>query len=227
MALVRLDLTIATTINEACDTMTLADTTGEYPAAANGYASPDAIIHDDVLTLTIVVRNKSTGTYFTYAFGILLQVTQTTTLSLNGGTATNIHTEVGPLAFPFITDVNEFDLWADYGVTLPDFDDAVYQIEYTITGQSTGGGGSPLTDFSYTTSVAVLKDCDTCCCISGKFAALDPNCNCSSAALDLAIQADTWLKTARAAAAMGDVTKAVAALTKADETCNCSDCADC
>lgn len=205
-------LTIATEINEACDTMTLWDTTADYGGGTVTTASVESVV--------IVVRNKTTGTYFTYTFTVGTNVISAATLSLDGGTATNILAELASTAWPFIVDVNEFDLWADYGVTLPDFDDAVYQPEYTIS-------RTTATAYSYTTSVAVLKDCDTCCCISGKFAALDPNCNCSSAALDLAIQADTWLKTARAAAAMGDVTKAVAALTKADETCNCSDCADC
>ena len=114
MPLNRPDLSIYNTINDECTSFSLADTTGEYPTAANGYAAPNTIVHDDVTDLVITVTNQSTGIYFTYTFTVLLQVTQTATLSLNGGTAADINAEVGPLAFPFITDVNEFDLWADY-----------------------------------------------------------------------------------------------------------------
>ena len=204
-------LTIETEINEACDTMNLWDTTADYGGGTVTTASVESVV--------IVVNNKSTGTYFTYTFTVGTNIITAATLSLDGGTATDILAELSSTAWPFIVDVNEFDLFADYGVTLPDFTDGVYQPEYSII-------RTTATAFNYTTSVATLKDCTTCCCISGKFAALDPNCGCSSKALDLAIQADTWLKTARAAASMGDVTKAVEALAKADELCNC-DCVDC
>jgi hypothetical protein len=226
MPLNRPTLKIALTINEACTTIELADTTGEYPAAANGYAAPNTIVHDDVTSLVVVVRNKTTGTYFTYTFGILLQVTQTTTLSLDGGTATDIHTEVGALAFPFITDVNEFDLFGDYGVTLPDFDDGVYQVEYTISGESTGGGGSPNTPFSYTTSKMTVRDCDLCECIADKFVEIDPNCNCTDKSIPFIQRIQALSQSAMFAAEKGMATKAVNALNKAIELCACTNC-DC
>jgi hypothetical protein len=224
MSLERPNLKIENTINDQCTGFTLADTTGEYPTATTGYGAPDTIIHDDVTGLIVTVRNLSTGIYFTYTFTLLFQVTQTCTLSLQGGTPADIQTEVGPLAFPFIQDVNEFNPWADYGITLPDFVDGVYQVEYEITGSSSITG-VPV-EFDYTTSETFLVDCETACCISKMYAKLDSDCSCSDKASELANQAYTFLMIARGAAEIGDNDKAVDNLKKAADLCNCQ-CKSC
>jgi len=201
-------LTIDTEINEACDDMTLWDTTSDYGGGTVTTAS--------VTSAVVLVRNKSTGTYFTYTFTVSSGTITAATASLDGGAAVDILSQLDSTAWPFIVDVNELSLWKTYtNFTQPDFDDAVYQPEYTISGTS----GSA---YSYTTSVAVLKDCDTCCCISKVFAALDPNCDCCDSSRDKAMEMDTWLHTAKAAAAIGDVTKAVEALAKASDMCECN-----
>lgn len=219
MALVRLDLKIENTINDQCTGFSLADTTGEFPAVTNGYGGASMIIHDDVTSLVIVVRNETTGLYFTYTFVIQFQVTQSATLSIQGGTATDISATSAALAFPFIQGVSEYDLWADQGVTLPDFVDGAYQVEYTIAGNSTQGGAAE--DFSYTTSETFIVDCTTACCITKMLADIDPNCSCSDKKQDYAMRAYTWLLTARAAAGYGQVDKAVDALQKAADMCDC------
>lgn len=226
MALNRPSLSIENTVNDQCTSFTLADTTGQYNVTTNpeGYGLPGGPLSNDVTGLEVVVKNLSTGTYFTYTFTILLGVVQTCTLSLNGGTPTDISTEVGAAAWPFVQDVSEFDLYADYGVTLPDFADAAFQVEYTISGSALDGGVS--TPFSYTTSETFLVDCDTACCISKMYAALDPTCNCSESAQKLADEAYSWLQTARNASEYGDTDKSVAALKKASDMCNCN-CKDC
>lgn len=200
----RPDLSISTEINEACTTMSLWDTTDDYGGGT--------VTINSVTQVVIVVNNKSTGTYFTYTFTVSSGTITAATLSIDGGTATTITSELSSTAWPFIVDVNEFDLWGDYGVTLPEFADGVIQPEYTISGDG----------YSYTTSVTEMVTCDICCCVSKMFANLDPSCECSDAATANAIKADTELMIALAAADMGDVTKAVAALAKAQEICDCS-----
>lgn len=206
----RPDLSIDTEINPECTTMTMWDTTDDYGAGTVTTAG--------IESSTIVVRNKSTGVYFTYTFTIGTNTISAATASLNGGTAVNILSQLSSTVFPFIVNVNELDLWKTYtNFTQPDFDDAVFQIEYSII-------RTTATAYNYTTSVAKLKTCDTCCCITKKFASLDPVCGCSDSAMCNAVHADTWLKVAQSAANMGDVTKAVAALTKASELCDCEEC---
>ena len=221
MALTRVDLQIENTITDTCLDITLADTTGEFPVSDDGYGAPDVIIHDDVASIVIVVRNETTGLYFTYTLVVVLQVIQSGTLSVQGGTATSITSYVSASAFPFITGVNEFSLFEDRGVTLPSMVDGAYQVEYTISGTSTQGGAAET--FSYTTSQTFLVDCETSCCITKMLADLDPECSCSDKKQALATSAYTWLLSARAASNYGQVDKAVAALQKASDLCNC-DC---
>nr|WP_298656557.1 hypothetical protein [uncultured Flavobacterium sp.] len=200
-------LTIEVTQNEACDTMTLADTTADYGGGTVTTASVQEVV--------VVVNNKSTGTYFTYTFTVSSNVITAATASIDGGTAVSILSELSTTAWPFITDVNELDLWATYtDFTQPEFADAVIQIEYTIT-------RTTATAYSYTTSKCEMVTCEICCCISKMFAELDPTCACGSKATQNAINADTMLQVAFAAADMGDVTKAVEALTKAQFYCDC------
>jgi len=204
-------LTILITKNEACTTMTLADTTADYGGGTVTTASVEQVV--------IVVRNKSNDSYFTYTFTVVSNLITAATLSLNGGTATTITSELSSTAWPFIVDVNEFDLWGDYGVTLPDFDDAVIQPEYTITRTTAEA-------YSYTTSKTVLIDCNTCCCITKLGASLDPGCDCSTGKRKTYDDAYTWLHVAKDAAAVGNVSRAVEALRKASELCSCA-CTDC
>jgi len=215
MGLTRPNLSIENTVNDECTAFSIADTTT--------YGGAPSIGVNSVTGLVINVVNESTGIYFTYTFVIVSGVIQTGTLSIQGGTPASITTYVVSLAWPFITAVNEFNLFGSYGVTLPDFGDAAFQVEYTITGRADPGDGSGPADFSYTTSETFLVDCETACCISKMLADLDPNCSCSDTKQALAISAYTWLLVARASANYGQVDKAVAALQKASDLCNC-DC---
>jgi len=206
-------LTINTGINEACTTMTLWDTTADYGIGT--------VTVNSVTSVSIVVRNKSDNSYFTYTFTVSSGTITAATLSLNGGTATTITSELDSTVWPFIVDVNEFDLWGDYGVTLPDFADAVIQPEYTINGTVID------VPYSYTTSKTSLVDCNTCCCITKLGASIDPSCDCSTGKRKTYDDAYTWLHVAKDAAAVGNVSRAVEALQKASELCECSSCGDC
>lgn len=205
-------LAITITINDECTTIDLADTTADYGGGTVTTASVQSVV--------VVVRNKSNSTYFTYTFTVASNVITAATLSLDGGTATSILSELSSTAWPFITDVNEFDLWEDRGVTLPDFDDAVYQVEYTIT-------RTTATAYSYTTSKMTVRDCDLCECEADKFVDIDPNCECSSTAIQHIMRIQALHKSAIFAAQKGMATKAVAALAEAIDLCACEDCDGC
>ena len=204
-------LAIDTEINEACTTMTLWDTTADYGAGTVTTASIEAA--------TVVVRNKTTDTYFTYAFTVATNVVTAATASLDGGTAVNILSQLSSTVFPFIT-TNKLDLWKTYtNFTQPDFDDGVYQCEYTIT-------RTTATAYSYTTSKMNVRDCDLCECLATKFVELDPNCDCSDKNIPFVQRIQALNQSAIFAAEKGMTTKAVNALNKAIELCACS-CEDC
>ena len=202
-------LTIATKTNQACTDMTMYDTTANYGGGT--------VTINSVTQVIVVVNNKSTGTQFTYTFTVLNGVITAATATLDTGIPVNILSQLSSTVWPFIINVNELDLWKTYtNFTQPAFDDAVLQIEYTISGDG----------YSYTTSVAEMVTCKICCCVSKMWANIDPSCDCSDAAMNNASQADTWLQVALAAADMGDVTKSVNALAKAQALCDCG-CSGC
>jgi hypothetical protein len=225
MALNRPNLSIENTVNDQCTGITLADTTGQYNITTNpeGYGLPGGPLSNDVTSLEVVVRNESTGTYFTYAFVISLGVVQSCTLSIQGGTPTDISTEVGAIPWPFDAD-DQFNLFDDYGVTLPSFEDGVWQVEYTIEGSALDGGVS--TPFSYTTSETFLVNCEITCCIGKMYAKLDPNCPCSDEGQKNADKAYAFLQAATYASQYGKTEEAIEALKKAQELCDCN-CKDC
>ena len=160
----------------------------------------------------------------TYVFTIALGVITAATLSLSGGTPASILAELDSTAWPFVEDVNEFDLWADYGITLPDFEDGVYEVTYEITGESDSTG--ELLDFDYTTSESFVVDCEIACCISKMYAALDPDCSCSDKGQVSADKAYAFLKSAIYSAEYGSNDEAVEALAAAQKICDCG-CTGC
>lgn len=219
MALNRVGVSIAVTKNEACSGLFLEDTTGQYNAVTNpeGYGLPGGATSDNVTNVIVVLRYSTLGTYITYNFTVLLGVIQACTLAIEGGTPVDITAELPHTVWPFDSD-HQFELTADYGVTIPTIGDGVYQVEYTIEGEA----GAPAEAFSYTTSEQFVLDCEARCCIHKLYASLDPNCSCSDEKQKTADEAYTWLQTANYAAEYGDVDKAVDALKKAKELCDCN-----
>lgn len=206
-------LSIGTEINEACTTISMWDSTSDYGGGTVTTASVQAV--------TVVVNNKTSGTYFTYAFTVSSNVITAATASIDGGTAVDILSQLSTTAWPFIVDVNELDLWETYtNFTQPDFDDGVYQIEYTIT-------RTTATAFSYTTSKMNVRDCDLCECLANKFVEIDPNCDCSDKTIPFIQRIQALNQSAIFAAEKGMTTKAVNALNKAIELCECDSCNDC
>ncbi len=199
-------LAITLAVNSACTNMTLTDSTADYGAGS---------ITLNSVTGLVVVVTMADGTYFTYTFTIVNQVITVCTLSISGGTATTITTELVSTVWP----LSVFGLFTDYGVTLPDFDDMVYTVDYTITGQT-----DPVDDttaFSYTTSSTIAKTCDLCCCLSKAYQEVDPNCIDEDELFEK-IMADTYAKVAVFSANVGNATRAQLALTKGIALCDCN-----
>ena len=219
MALNRVGLSIEIAKNDKCDALYLEDTTGEYNITTNplGYGLPSGIASNDVTEVIVVLRYSTLGTYITYNFTVALGVIQTATLAIEDGTPVDIYSELPSQVWPFDSD-DQFELTGDYGVTLPELEDGVFQVEYTISGSS----GNPTEEFSYTASEQFVLDCETACCIDKMYADLDPNCGCSDEKQKKADEAYTWLQVARASAELGDTNKAVTALIKAKSICDCN-----
>lgn len=222
----RPDLSINVTVGADCSGFTVDDTTREYDITTNpeGYGLPDGPTINDVDSLVIVVTNQSAGWYLTYTFTISSGTITAATLGVSGATATNILTELASTTWPFITGVNAFDATADYGVTIPDLTDGVYQIEYTIAGTAIGSGGTP-EDFSYTTSEQPVLACDLCCCIDTMFYdAAGCECGCDKA--ENAMKARYYAMATKFAAERGDTDLAVNIFEKAQSICDdgCSGC---
>ena len=219
MALNRVGLAITLAVNSTCTTMTLTDSTGTYDVTTNplGYGLPGGIASADVTSLVIVV-NLPGGTYFTYTFTIVANVITAATLSINGGTATNILASLLSTVFP----LTSFDLWNGYGVTLPTFDDGVIEVDYTIGGTNNAYGSSQT--FNYTTSSTILVPCETCCCVEKMALAIDPDCSCSEDSMWNYLRASTYLEVAKYNTHIGKTAVAQTALDKAGEICNCKNC---
>lgn len=225
MALTRVNLTIETTKGDDCASLFLEDQTGSYNAVTNplGYGVTNGAAVNDVTSVVVVLRYSSLGTYLTYTFTVASGTITAATLAMGTATATDILAELASTTWPFVSPTL-FELTADYGVTIPSVTDGVYETEYTISGTASDSG-TP-TAFSYTTSEQFVLACTAKCCISKLYAALDPSCACCDEAQDKADEAYTWLQVAYAAAEYGDTTKAVAALKKAQELCDCG-CSGC
>lgn len=219
MPLTRVGLAITLAVNSTCTTMTVTDSTGTYNVTTNplGYGLPGGIATTDVTSLVIVV-NIEGGTYFTYTFTIAANVITAATLSISGGTATNIFTNLLSTVFP----LTAFDLWNGYGVTLPTFEDGVIEVDYTISGSATSGDTAVA--FNYTTSSAMLVPCETCCCVQKMALAIDIDCACSDEAMCNFLRASTYLEIAKFNTQIGKTAVAQQALTKAKEICDCAGC---
>lgn len=208
----RVDLTISLTVNSTCSTMTLADTTPDYGGSGK--------IATSNITSSIIVVNMPGGIYLTYTFTISANVITAATLGISGAIPVSILSKLNSTVFPFITNVNAFDLFGSYGVTLPEFGDGAYDVDYTVKGNVFE------VLFNYTTSLDKLSFCDICLCIAEKGAGIDPDCNCEDDKVWDFLRADAYLSAAIFAAEIGNMERAQLCLDKATDICNCG-CPEC
>jgi len=215
-------VSINVTIGEDCANIVVDDTTGSYDVSTNpeGYGLPDGPTVNDVTGLVIVVTNQNEGWYLTYTFTISSGTITAATLGVSGATATSILTELSSTTWPFITAVNAFDATADYGVTIPDLTDGIYQVDYTITGEAPGDSAPPVdSPFSYTTSEYPVLSCDLCCCIDNMFIEA-AGCDCGCDGGNDAMTARYYFILSKYAAGRGDTDLAVANFEKAQSICD-------
>lgn len=218
MALTRLDLSIELTNATDCSDITLTDDTGTYPTASEGYGLPSGIAVNDVSSLIITV-NMGGGIYITYTCIVSSGVITSCLLSINGGTGTQIVMLLASTTFP----VTDFSLFSeDYGVTLPELEDSIVEVDYNITGVS--GEGEV---FNYLTSASTLISCSTCCCADKLLLSIDPDCQCSDKKMQQYLRVSTYLEVAAMNMDIGKNEQALEALNKAIALCNCNGCSGC
>ena len=135
MAVTAPNFTIILSVDSGCSELNLVDSTGEYSALTNplGYGLPSGPSTTDVTGCEIVVTLNTLGTTLTYDFTIASGVVAAATLAIGSGTPTSILSSLTSTAWPFIVDVNPFNLVGDYGVTIPEFTDEIFKVEYNIT----------------------------------------------------------------------------------------------
>lgn len=214
------DITVDLDVNDECDGLTFQDTTGAYNASTNvgGYGLPGGIATSDIDSAILKLEYSTLGTYIQFNFTVVTNVVTAATLSVGGADSTSILSSLASTTFPF-TSANEFDFSRDYDVTIPDFEDGIYYLTYTIAGNTPEA-------FTYTVTQQVAMTCSTACCIAKMFQELDANCGCSSAKLMTALRAQSYLLAAKYSTEVGYIDNAVAALNKASDICenNCGGC---
>jgi len=221
MALERLDLSAQICVEDSCSKLLFSDTTGSVDAACAadvnefGYGLVDGITSADVEGAIINVYYPLMTTPVKFTFVIVAnEITDATITDLNNVT-TNIFSLLTSTVFPFV----DFDISADYGVTVPEVTDGLYTWDYTISGTSPE-------EFTYTTSGGFTSDCTVDCCIEKSYLEMDSNCGCSEDKVKGIIRSEVFLWASRYAINVGQDSKADNFLTKAKESCetNCKDC---
>ncbi len=192
------------TANAACDGLTFNDETV--------YTGSD-ITSSQVTTATLRVDYSTLETYIQYVFTVLNNVITGATLSLAGATPETITEELESTVFPLV----DFDVTADYGITIPDVEDGVYYTQYRLQGTDDGEA------FNYRGVQQIEIVCETACCIANLFVNLDPNCSCTDSSWMKAMRAQSYLWASQFATQGGNTENATAALNLASEICS-GDC---
>jgi len=173
-----LNLKIKTSLITPCSGLELTDTTGNYNAITNpfgyGFGGGSGVSINDVTQLTIKVTYNSLGVYVLYTFVVTAGEITGATIVYNGAPYVIIFDNLEDYTFPF-TESNPFDLTKDYGVDIPKFDDEIFKIEYTISGENPDEEEFELTALYY-----LAVGCNARCCIDKKFANADLKCGCGS-----------------------------------------------
>lgn len=221
MAVSSPNLTISLVKNDACTSIIFSDVTGEYGVDGNtdGYNVTGGPSHDDVTGFSIVVTFNSLPTTITYDFTVTSHIISAATLQLASGTPVDILAELDSsnLTFPF-TDTNPFDLFADYGVTIPSIIDDVYSVSYNISGEI--AGPEPF-DFATEANLPIL--CASQLCVNQKFAGLDWSCSCAQGEAKSAMLGQAYINQVTASVTLGDLSTALSALSKLRTLCASTD----
>jgi hypothetical protein len=221
MALTRLDLSAQICVEDSCTKLLFSDTTGSVDAVCAtdvnefGYGLFGGIESTDVEGAVINIYYPLMTNPVKFTFTIVSNaITDATITDLNNVT-TNIFSLLTSTVFPFV----DFDISADYGVTVPEVTDGLYTWDYTINGTNPE-------EFTYTTSGGFTSDCTVDCCIEKSYLEMDSNCGCFEDKVKGIIRSEVFLWASRYAINVGQDSKADNFLTKAKESCetNCKDC---
>ena len=216
MALERIDLTGCLSVEEACSKLLFSDVTGFVVTSCNdeyneeGYGLEGGIELDDVTSAVLNVYFVGQTVPITFSFTIVNHVITACTLTDLNGVVIDITSLLESTVFP----LTDFDINADYGVTIPSLTDGIIKWDYAISGTSDDES------FEYTTSGGIGNDCEINCCIENKYLELDPNCDCSADKKRQLIDSEVFLWGFRYAINAGQDSKAQGFLDNATEICN-------
>jgi len=111
--------------------------------------------------------------------------------------------------------VGTFDLFDDYGVTIPAFTDDIYTVSYKIEGTT-----PDVFDFETEDTSVVL--CASQLCVNQRFASLDWSCECSSTKAKQAMQGQSLIYQVSSSVALGDLSVALSSLEDLKRLCDTS-----
>jgi len=211
------NVTKALSTNGSCTGLFLADITGVVGVNNNvdGYGISGGPTTDDVTTVKVELIYNNLNTSITYAFTLVNSVITAATLTIEAGTPANIFSQLTSTAWPFTTTL-PFNLFGDYGVNIPSFDDDIYSVNYTISGTVPD-----------TFEIEAVKDkevtCIVQCCIDKKFVDIDWNCDCADDKSKNAQLGQSYINTIVAATRIGDLSAGLIALNKAKVLCGNND----
>lgn len=210
------NLTVELSKNDACSALFLSDITGVYGVDGNvdGYGVSGGVTINDVTGVTIVLTYNSLPSTITYGFTVALGIITACTLTIGSGTPADIFDELTSTVWPFES-TDPFNLFGDYGVSIPEFADEVFSVLYTITGVADGG-------FEYSADGRLPVVCASQYCVDQMFVELDWECECVADSSKRALLGQSYINQVVAATAIGDLTTAITALNKVKAMCNTS-----
>lgn len=216
---------IATSISSDGLSFILNDITGNYSGTnTGGYNAPN-IPSADVTQVLVRIYQYGQTIPTLLTFTVLSNIITAATLTTPAGIVTNILSDLASTVWPFdnITPYNLTITNVYLGFAATDkITDQVWTFSYEISG-SYFGSDSPV-PFDLITSVDLLVNCTTCCCIKKMAANLKPDCCSCGNNLMQYLKAKAMLESAQASADIGQYDSAQCALIKASELCNCKNC---
>lgn len=213
MAVSSPNLTIDLTVNDSCSSLLLADLTGVVGVNGNldGYGS-DSVLVNDVTSLVVILTFNKLASNITYTFTLLNGAITACTLTIASGTPADIFAQLTSTVWPFASTL-PFNLFGDYGVTLPTFADDIYSASYDITGEHSAEA------FTFTAIDNEPVVCNNQYCIDQKFTELDWSCECAAKNSKEALLGQAMINSVVSATRLGNLTAALNSLRNVTTLC--------
>lgn len=190
------------------------DLTGLYSSNnTGGYGLPGGAPSSAVTSFEITLSYTGLSIDLVYNFTVVNNVITAATATLASATPVNILAYLESTVFPF-TSANPFNLTnSAYTLLLPDLEDMVFEIAYTIEGTYT------LQAFGYDTVDQMLYNFNTYCCISKGYTNLQL-ANVNPNEMSPVMIADGYMQTAIAANGEGLTDRANDYIQRANALCD-------